>query len=154
MNNAFFVSRRQPMRDLHGVIQCLAHDDWSAPHPLAQRLAFQQLRDHIGRALVRANIEYRKYVGMVQSSGGEGFLLKAAQAVGIERESLRQYLDRYFALQPRVTGAINFTHPSSAQQGNDLVRPKFAARGEVHPWARLSFPGKNRTNEAEASSSE
>ena len=51
--------------------------------PFAQRLAFQQLRNDIGRAVIFADIEDRKNVGMVQRGGRAGFLREALQAFGI-----------------------------------------------------------------------
>ena len=104
----------------------------AAAQTLPQGLALEQFGDYVGRAFARANIEYRQNIGMVQGSGGESFLLKTAQAVGIERKRLRQDLDRHFTFETRVAGAIDLAHASRAEQGNNFIRPEFGSRGQVH----------------------
>ena len=132
MNDAFFVRRGQSVRDLQGVVQSLAQRDWSAAQALAQGLALEQFGDYVGRAFARADVEYGQNIGMVQRSGGESFLLKTAQAVGIKRKRLRQNFDRHFAFEARVAGAINLAHASRAEQGDNFIRPEFGAWGQVH----------------------
>jgi len=85
MNDSFFVRRCQSMRDLHGVVQRLAGGNGSATQTLAQRLALQQFGDDVRRTLARANVEHSQNVGMIQGSGGQRLLLKAAHAVGVQR---------------------------------------------------------------------
>ena len=114
MNDPFFVRRGQSMRDLHGIVESLAHRNRSAAQPLAQCLALQQFGDDVRRALARANVEHRQNVGMVQGSGGEGLLLETAQPVGVKRKRLRQDLDRHFALETRIAGAIDLAHAAGA----------------------------------------
>ena len=99
MNDPFFMGCGQPMRDLQGVVQSLTHRDRPAAQATPQRLSLQQLRHYVRRAFMRANVEYRKDVGMVQGSGGEGLSLKA---VGVTRKRRRQDFDRYFAFETRV----------------------------------------------------
>jgi hypothetical protein len=53
---------------------------------LAQRFAFQQLRDQIRRAFVGAHLKHGKNVGMVQRRRGSRLLLEAAQPVGMSED--------------------------------------------------------------------
>ena len=121
MDDAFFVGGGESVRDLHGVVESFAQGQRSAAQAVAQGLAFEQFGDDVGRAFVRADVEYGKDVGMIQGGGGQGLLLEAAQAVGVERERLRQDFDRNVALKARVAGAIDLAHASCAEQGNDFV---------------------------------
>src|SRR5580658_3696042 len=114
MNDPFFMSRGQPMCNLQRIVESLAHGKRSAAQPLPQRLAFQQFGDYVGRAFARADIEDCQNVGMVQGSSGQSLLLKAAQAVDVERKRLGQSLDGYFTFQARVAGSINLAHASRA----------------------------------------
>ena len=57
-----------------------------AADPLAQRLAFEQLGDHVGRALVGPDVVDLEDVRVVEQAGGARLLLEAAQAVGVGRE--------------------------------------------------------------------
>ena len=76
---------------------------------------------------------------MVQGRGGEGFLLEAAQPVGIARESLRQDLDGHLAFEARVAGAVDLAHAARAQQRDNFVRSEFRARGQVHSGQIISL---------------
>ena len=67
--------------DLHR----LAHRDGTAIQPLAQRLALQQLRDQVRRAVLHPNVVHGKNVGMIERGDGARFLLEAAHAIGIVR---------------------------------------------------------------------
>ena len=116
MHDAFFVRCRQPVRDLHSVIDRPAQRYLPAPDPLAQRLAFEQLCHHVRHTLVRPHLVHGKNVGMIQRRRRAGFLLKAPQPVGIGRDGLGQNLDRDFAVQPRVVRTINLTHSARAQR--------------------------------------
>ena len=73
---------------------------------------------------MRANVEYRKNVGMVQGSGGEGLSLKAAQPVGVTRKRRRQDFDRYFAFETRVAGTVDHAHATRTEGQDNLVGPE------------------------------
>ena len=88
MNDSFFVRRGESVRDLHGEVQRLAHGERPAAQPLPQRLSFEQFGDDVRRAFVRADIEDRQNVGMVQGRGGARLLLEPAQAVGDRARAL------------------------------------------------------------------
>ena len=79
---------------------------------MPQRVALQQLRDQVRRALKDSELVDGKDVGMVQGRSRLCLLLESAQPVGILRNKGRQDLDRHFALQDRVTGAVDLTHPA------------------------------------------
>ena len=59
MDNAFLMRRGQPARNLHSVINRLAHRQTAPLDLLPQRFAFQQLRDQIRRAFVCAHLNTR-----------------------------------------------------------------------------------------------
>src|SRR5208282_4242903 len=68
MNDPFFMSRSQSMRDLQGVVQSLARGNRSAAQPLPQRLALKQFGHDVRRTVARANIKHSQNVGMIQGS--------------------------------------------------------------------------------------
>ena len=150
MNDSFFMGRGQAMRDLQSIVESLAHGERSAAQTLAQGLALEQFGDDVRRALVRADVEYRQNVGMIQGSGGQSLLLKTAQTVGVQRKRLRQDFDRHFALETRITGAIDLAHAPRAQKGNNFVGTKFRSRSQIHSQARVSPQGTNRTSLTDA----
>ncbi len=151
MDDAFFVGRRQAVRNLQRVIQSLACSIAShRSKTLAQRLAFQQFGDDVRRAFMRADVEYRKDVGMVQRRGGQCLLLKAAQAVRVAGNSERQNLEGDFPFETSVTSPIDFAHAPRTERANDLIRAKFRSRSQIHSQARVSPQGTNRTSLTDA----
>ena len=89
MDDALVVRRGQAARDLHANSTALRTGSGAAVQPLAQRLALEQLRDDVRRAVVRADVVDREDVRMVQRRGRARFLLEAAQPIGVRRETLR-----------------------------------------------------------------
>jgi hypothetical protein len=61
-----------------------------------------------------AEVVNGKDVGMIQRGDCLRLLLKAPQALGIAGESCRQNLDRNFAVQARVAGAVDLSHAARA----------------------------------------
>lgn len=80
------------MRDLHGVVDGFALRRYAAGEQGVQAFAFEQLGDQEWRALVPADIVDGKNVGMAERGNGAGFLLEAAEMVGIGGERCRQNL--------------------------------------------------------------
>ncbi len=61
---------------------------------------------------------------MVERSRGSRLLLEAAQALGIVRRAGWQNLDRHFASQAGIARAVDLSHTSRAEGGDDFVRAK------------------------------
>ena len=118
--------------DLRADLDRLAHRDRAAVEPLAQGLAFQQLHDEVGGAVLRADVVDGDDVGMIESGDGARFLLEAAQAVAVGGDGLWQDLDGDLAIEPGVASAINFAHSTVADGSDDLVRPEFCRGCKRH----------------------
>ena len=58
---------------------------------------------------------------LFQSSERLRFARKPGEAIRVEREELRQDLDRDVTIELRVVGAIHLTHAARAKQRNDLI---------------------------------
>ena len=63
-------------------------------------------------------------------------LCEAMQAFGIGRETGWEDFDGDIAAQPRVAGAIDFTHPARAERRENFVRAQ-AGAGRKRHWAGL-----------------
>ena len=68
----------QALGDLERVADRSSGREGSSSQARAKRLAFEQLGDDVGRALVRADVMDRQDVGMIQCSRGLRLLLEAA----------------------------------------------------------------------------
>jgi hypothetical protein len=60
-------------------------------------------------------------VWVVQCGRGLCFALKTCQCLQISRNGVRQELQRHVAVQPRILGLIDHTHPAPAQFLQDTV---------------------------------
>src|SRR5271166_1229816 len=120
------------MRDLNAVVNGFANGKWAAQKLLAERAAVQQLRYEVRRALKGSEPVNGKNVGMVQRRGRLRFLLKTAQPVGISRKVRRQDLDRHFALQSRVAGAVHFAHSARTKGAEDFKTIQLRTWGQWH----------------------
>ena len=73
-------------------------------------------------------------VRVVERGDGPGFPSEARQTVGVSREGIGKNLQRNIAIQFRVAGAVDLTHATSAEQGQNLVGaelPSDQRRGRV-----------------------
>jgi hypothetical protein len=61
---------------------------------------------------------------MVECRRRARFSLKAPKTLGVERDGVRQHLDRDVAPQARVTRTIDFAHPAGTESRANLIRPK------------------------------
>jgi hypothetical protein len=114
MDDSFFVRCGQSVRNLQRVVESLAYSNRAAAQTVPQSFSFEQFGDNVRRAFIRADVEDRQNVGMIQGRGGKGLLLEPAQAVGVQRKRLWQNLDGNFAFEAGVAGAVNLAHPARA----------------------------------------
>ena len=63
-----------------------------------------------------SNIVNDKNVGMIEGTGGAGFLLEALQAARIGGERGGENLDCDLATQARIAGAIHFAHATGTKR--------------------------------------
>src|SRR5215472_16587488 len=121
MRDAFAVRGSQTACDLYSIVDRIAPRQRSAFYQLAHRMAFEQLRNHIGRAVVKAHLVHRENVGMIQRGRGPRLLSKAPKAIGIIGQERRQYFDGNVSRQAQVSRLINLAHPAGADELMDFV---------------------------------
>jgi hypothetical protein len=66
-------------------------------------------------------IEDRADVGVIERSGESGFTKKSNLGLRVPGGSQRQQLERDRSIKPCVAGAVNFTHPPSADERQHLI---------------------------------
>src|SRR5262249_974255 len=96
--------------------------DWTCAQDLPQRPALDALHGDVEGRPVRADVEDRDDVGVVESRGGARLLLEALQPPAVIGDLLLQDLERDPAREPRVPRPIDLTHPTRAERREDLVR--------------------------------
>src|SRR6185369_11098601 len=90
--------------------------------------------------VTRRDLVERDDVRMVERGDGLGLALEPCEPIRVLHDVGGQDLDRYIAPKPRVFGAIDLAHASSAEGAENLVRSKTSAGGQAHrrshAWAR------------------
>ena len=139
VHDPLLVRRGQSLRDLHRVVDRLARGDRARAQAAAQRLAFEQLRHDVRRAVVRPEFVDRRDVRVVQDARRPRLRLEALQAIRILRERRRQHLDRHLAPEPRVARAVDLSHPAGADGRENFVGTELATGGKCHLGRRDSI---------------
>ena len=80
----------------------------------------------------RADFVNRDDVRMIERGNGFGFLLKAAQAFGVEREFCRQNFQGDVTFEFSIARQIHFAHSALAQQGKNFVLIEMCAWVDLH----------------------
>ncbi len=128
MDDAAVVRGRQAAGDLHRVLDGLPDGQRAGAKAVAERLAFEQLRDNERRAVLGADVMDREDVRVVERRGGLGFLRESPEPIRIRGEVVRKHLDRHFTPERRVARAIDLAHPARTERREDL------AASESRPW--------------------
>ena len=121
VDDPLVVSSRESVRELQRILHGLAHRQGAQSEPRAQRLALEQLRDHVERAVGLAEIVNRQDVRMGQRRDRLGLALEAREGLRAPGELPGEDLDRNLPVQARVPGPVHLAHPASAERCLDLV---------------------------------
>ena len=138
MNDSLFVRGREAVGDLLPIFHGFARWNWPSVEQVAKAVTLQQFGDQVRHAVLRADVEDRKNIGMVQGGDSARFLLETPHPFGISRECLRQNLDRNIPTESRVPGAVDFPHATRAYGRNDFVGTEFGAERKRHIF-RIQF---------------
>jgi hypothetical protein len=75
---------------------------------------------------------------MIQSGEYLRFSPEPSESIRIERERIRQHLERHVTIQLRVTRPVDLAHATSANQRDNLVWAEASAGSESHgKWLGL-----------------
>jgi hypothetical protein len=69
---------------------------------------------------------------MVQRGQNLGFALEPGEALRVLSQLARKHLDRYFAVELRILGAVHFAHSARADRRKDLEGAESIARPQRH----------------------
>ena len=110
---------------------------------MLQRLAFQKLHRDESFSAFFANVVDGADVGMIESRGRLRFPPEPGQRLRVARYVFWQELERDEAVQPRILGLVDDTHPTAANFFQDsVVRDGFT--NHVSPWERQRLWGHLR----------
>ena len=140
MDDAFFVSRCQPTRNLDSVLNRRPHP-WRAGHQeVAERLALEEFGDDIRCARMCPDVVNDQNVGMIERRNRSSFLLETLESFRIAGETGTDHLDRHIACEARIACPIHFPHSTGTYRVHDLVGTDSRIGSERHAgniWRNL-----------------
>src|SRR5207245_4613352 len=145
MDDPFAVGRLQRACDLSSQPEHLLYRQGLAIHVLFERLTFEQLHDEELLPLVFSHVVNRADVRIVERGCGVCFTLEAPLRAGFHGETRRQNLDSDASFEARVSGAVNFAHPASANERFNSIWTQVGARRQVHGAANYRLEMKQST---------
>ena len=131
MDDALGVGGGQPVSRLDRVVEGLARGK-RAMEPVTHRLAFEQLADDVGDAIVAAHVVEGDQIRMVEGAGGPRFLLEASEAVVVLSDGGGQDLDRDRASQAGIAGPVDLAHAADSEHADDFVWAEALAARQHH----------------------
>ena len=131
MDDSLFMRRRQPVRNLHSVLNRLTLGQGSVEFG-AQAVSFQKLRDNEGCAGMVPDIVNGKDIGMIERRYRPSLLLEATQAVGFAADRLVKDLESDLAPEARIPRAIHLSHSPGADGGDDLEGSELRTGSQSH----------------------
>ena len=142
MDDAVIVGGFERFGDLPRDRQCFVDRNRSARDSLRQVLAFDEFHHQCSdTARLFQSVNVRD-VRVIQRCEHLRFATESGEAIGIVGNGGKQDLDRNVAIQLRVAGAIDLTHPARTERGEDLERTETGAgnQGDAGSIAVISGP--------------
>ena len=134
MDDALLVRRFERVGDLLRDRQRLVDRDRSVRDPIRECRTFDQLHHERTNAARLFETVDAADVGMVQRGEDLCFTLEACEAIGIERERVRDDFQRDVATELRVARAIDLAHGAGPERRQDFVRAEACASGQGHAY--------------------
>jgi hypothetical protein len=134
------VGRLQAARRLDRKGENLARGGGVTGDEGSQRLAFEQLGDDVGGAVVHAHVEDGQDIRVVQGGDGTGLPLEPLQALGAAGHLPGQDLDCDVAAEAWIAGAVDHAHPAFTELFCDLIMAERPADHAKASRARMSAP--------------
>jgi len=138
VDDPLLVRRLERLGDLPGDRQRIGERHRPARDEDRQVVPVDQLHDqgpHAPRLLEAVDL---RDVRMVERRQRLRFAHQPAEALRLVRELLGEDLDGDVALQPRVAGAPDLSHPAGPEGTDQLVDAEFRAGGEGHWGGRVA----------------
>jgi hypothetical protein len=121
MHNARSMRRRQSIRNLHRILQCLAGFQTLAPNHVMEGLTLDIFHCDEIHPSGRVDIVDVDDVGMVQRGGCFRLLHEPPLALGVRDPVGRQDLNRNWSVEMRVSGFVHQAHATAAQFCHETV---------------------------------
>ena len=130
MDDALPVRGGETPGNLERVVHSLLLRDRTGVELPAQRLPLEKLHHGVGDTRLRSEVEDGQDVRMRERRDRFRLALEAGPRVGIGSHGLREDLDRHVPVQLLIPRAVDLSHPTRAQRGEDLVGAEAGAGDE------------------------
>ncbi len=127
MDDALAMRLVERVGNLGGNLQRLVERERPLLETRRERLAVEMRHDKVVRAIDMPDVVDAADVRMVQRGNGSCLLFESGAKIGIAGDVTGQDLDGDGAIEARVAGFVDLTHPARAQGADDLIRAETGA---------------------------
>ncbi len=131
VGDAGLVGGGHPIGHLNRQIEQSPYRQRATGQQRPQGQAVHQLGDEVGYAVLGSDVVNGEDVGVVEGGDSSSFLLKAPLPFGVLHRRRGQDLDRHFAPQPGVAGAVDLAHTAGAE----LLQHRVVPQGLTRHWS-------------------
>jgi len=132
MNDAGAVGLVESVGDFRADLENLIGRKRAFGNALRERFALDAFHDQEIGAVLRADIEERADVWVIQSRDGFGFTLEAELGGSVGGEMVRENFDGDRAVEAGVACAVDFAHAAGTERSEDFVGAELGAGREGH----------------------
>ena len=130
------VGRGQPLGDVDAHLERASHRQPAPVEPALQRLALDELEDHVGEIALAPHVVDGDDGGVGDGTRRARLVLEEAQPLRVSHRVRVEDLDRDLAVEPGVAGPEDLRHAPDAQGCQELVRPQALPRRRRGPRPR------------------
>ena len=117
---------------IHGLPRCFPHALLAEPKPQQTGTGLLIRLGEVATTSESTNVIQRADVRMLQLGNRLGLTLEPLAQLGIERQMLRQHLDRDLAVERRIDGLPNLAHATLADLVDEREVQERLSPGKVH----------------------
>ncbi len=125
------MRRGQALGDRERILRRAPERERATRQPVSKRFPFEKLGDRENDRAFLPEIVDREDVRMRQRRDGTRLALETGERVGVLGKTRGKDLDRDLAAEPRVVGAVHFSHSARADRREDFIGPKPRSRVEI-----------------------
>ena len=127
-----FVCGFECLGDLLGERESLIHGNWPAGNPLGKGFPFDKLHDQERLALSFLEAVKRGDPRMIERCKKLSLSLETHQLLSILRKLFGKNFDGDFPPELGVPGAVDLSHPTRTEGGEDLISTQLSVGSQWH----------------------
>jgi hypothetical protein len=139
MHDALAMRFVQSIGNFCAVAKHLVNGEWPFRDSLVERFSLDILEHQEIDAILLADVVQRADVGMLQARNGACLTFKALAQLWLGGYLLRKNLYGDNPVQSRIARAVDLSHATSTDGGNDFIGAELGAGNQGHDWSAIIY---------------